>query len=104
MSNYIAIHAKNTDEASNYYKTVFGFELKGKEDGVNLIDAKPFTICMTQGDVDGVAMEFVVEDAKQAEDWLLKNGCFVRARYDNGKVRYFQDKYGLIFHLWEKKK
>ncbi len=104
MSDYVAIHSTDVDDASKYYEKVFGLKVKGKEKGVNFIDAAPFTICMTQGDVHGVAMEFVVEDAKAAEEWLLKNECKVRARYEDGKVRYFEDKFGLVFHLWEKKK
>ena len=104
MSDYIAIHADDIKDASEYYKKVFGLEIKGKEKEVTLIDAKPFSICMTQGDVKGVAMEVVVEDAKEAEAWLLKNGCTVRAKYEDGRTRYLEDKYGLIFHLWEKKK
>jgi hypothetical protein len=104
MSDYIALHSDNVGQASEYYEKVFGLKVKGQEKGVNFIDAKPFTICMTQGDVTGVAMEFVVDDAKSAEDWLLKNGCKIRSKYDDGRPRYFEDKYGLIFHLWEKKK
>ena len=104
MSDYIAIHAENIDEGCEYYEKVFGLKVKGQDKGVKFVGADPFTICMTKGDVRGVAMEFAVEDAIAAEAWLLKNECKVRARYDDGKVRYFEDKFGLIFHLWEKKK
>jgi predicted enzyme related to lactoylglutathione lyase len=104
MSNYIAIHADDVDAAADYYKNVFGLGLKSeKEGGVNFVDADPFVICVTTGDTKGIAGEFIVEDAKAAEEWLLKNGCKIAVRYEDGKPRYFEDRYGLLFHLWEKK-
>jgi len=48
-------------------------------------------------------MEYIVDDAKKAEEWLLQNGCKIAERYSDGRVRYFQDQYGVLCHLWEKK-
>lgn len=103
MSNYIAVHATDINVATKYYKKVFGLKAKGKDFGVNFVDANPFVICVTTGKKKVTATEFIVEDALKAEKWLIKNGCKIAERYSNGKVRYFKDRYGLLFHLWEKK-
>jgi len=103
MSNYIAIHTDNVESATQYYEKVFGLKLKDKDKDVNFVDADPFVICVTKGTNKSPAMEYITDDASKAEAWLLENGCKVAEKYPDGKVRYFQDQYGVLFHLWEKK-
>lgn len=103
MSNFFAIHAQDIDQATEYYTNVFGLKLMEKEKGVNFVAADPFVICVTTGDKKSPATEFIVQDLAEAEQWLLKNDCKIAERYPDGRIRYFEDRYGVLFHLIEKK-
>ncbi len=60
MSPYIAIHAKDANEAAAYYEKVFGLKVKDRDKGVNFVDADPFTICVSPGTQQSPATEFIV--------------------------------------------
>jgi predicted enzyme related to lactoylglutathione lyase len=103
MSNFIAVHTDNREEAVDYYQSVFGIGVKERDRNAHYLDADPFTMCIVESPTRTIAHEFIVSDLKKAEEWLTSNGCKIIERYPDGRSRYFQDRYGLVFHLWEKK-
>ncbi len=101
MSANVALHTKKWKESSDFYQNVMGLEVTEKETHLKVQNGSIFMYVQENPGLDGIVMEYFVDDVEKAKEYLESNGCTVVKWEGKGKDCYMKDPYGLVFNLWE---
>jgi len=103
MSTNIAVHSKKWKNAIHFYQDVMGLDVKESQTHLEVQNGPIFMYVQDNPGVDGIVMEYFVDDVEIAKDYLEKQGCTVLKWEGKGKDCYMKDPFGLQFNLWEEK-
>jgi len=101
MSTNIALHSKRWKASSTFYRNVMGFTVNEQETHLEIQNGPILMYIQEKLDVNGIVMEYYVDDLEIARKYLEENGCSVIKWGGKGKDCYMLDPFGLKFNLWE---
>jgi len=101
MSTNVALHSKKWKEASTFYKETMGLDVQESDKHLSIQNGPIFMYVQENPGVEGVVMEYFVDDLDEAKAYLEANGCTVVKWEGRGKDCYMKDPFGLTFNLWE---
>ncbi|MBL7013509.1 MAG: hypothetical protein ISR83_03745 [Candidatus Marinimicrobia bacterium] len=104
MSPCVAHHTKDWKQSAHFYKDVMGLDVCEKDSHLEIKNDPILMYVQPNPGVEGMVMEYVVEDVELAKNYLLSHGCEIIKWEGKGKDCYMKDPFGFTFNLWEEKK
>lgn len=102
MSTNIAVHSVNWKKSQGFYEKIMGLKVIEKETHLKVQNGPISMFIQENPGVDGIVLEYYVDDVEAARILLEANGCSI-IKWE-GKDCYMRDPFGLTFNLWEEKK
>jgi catechol 2,3-dioxygenase-like lactoylglutathione lyase family enzyme len=101
LSNCVAIHTPQQEQAVEFYTNVLGLPNKGKAGSTIEFSDGRIRLFVDQDPNIEAVFELLVPDLEQARDELIAQGCEVIRWNGRGQDCYIRDPFGTMFNLWE---
>lgn len=85
MSTNIALHSKQWKDAKAFYQHVMGLDAQESATHLEIKNGPIFMYVQENPGIDGVVMEYFVDDVEVAREFLEKQGCTVLKWDGKGK-------------------
>ena len=100
----VAIHVTDLERARDFYGRTLGFRLVEERPEQLVFDTGALTLFVNQ---DDVVRPFVpalaVPSYDEAKDQLLAGGCRILREWPEYRALYFEDPFGIVMDIIEKK-
>jgi predicted enzyme related to lactoylglutathione lyase len=95
----ILIQAPDPKIAAAFYVQQLGFEITGETPDMISVHGDHINLFIERGPVLGPVLEVTVENASEAKERLVTNGCKIVKDEPDFPRCYIQDPFGLIYNL-----